>query len=426
MSQETGRPVSGDGMDVRIAPRPRRRKRIAALAVALSIVLVAGWYALPRGQQVALSEVSIATVEQTRFNDSVIVRSSVQPAVSVRLDTVESGRVEEVRVKDGAMVKKGDILFRLSNPQRQLELLARQSDLAQQFSNLAGLRVGYETTRSEYRRRLSDARFALEQTGKTHERNEKLAQQGFISRAALEESEDRLRRQQRDVKDEEQSRKEELRIKHDALQQMEKALDGLKSGLGLASATVEALAVRAPIDGIVSGLELQIGQSVKVGDRVGRVDSPGRFRLQADVDQFYLNRLVVGQKAGFVQDGKGYVTKVSRIHSEVKDGKFTAELVFEGAAPQGLRTGQSIDCRIELGQPRPARVLPNGAWLADSGGQWVYVLSASGRVAEKRPVRTGQRTMTQVEIIDGLKPGERVVVSGYAAFGKSERLELNE
>ena len=409
---------------------PRRRgKRIAwwcAGALLLAIAAIVLWRALPRGLQVAARDVRIATVEQGVFRDDIVVRASAEPLNSVILDSVESGRVEEVFAKDGAMVSKGQLLFRLSNPQRHLELLARQAEHAQQISNLSSLRVAHEAGQSEHRRRLSDLEFALAQGQKQHARNLKLSSQGFISSVALEESADRLAQQQRAVRIEREAGATEAEVKRDALTQLEGATRELRSGLTLVAATVDALAVRAPADGMLTGFRLQVGQTVKTDQHIGRIDDPRRFKLSAQVDEFYLSRVNPG-RSGVVKQGEhAYPLTVSTIYPQIKEGRFTLEMVFAKGQPPVLSPGQSMDAQITLGEPAPAAVLPAGPWLGDSGGAHVFVLERGGRDAVKRSVRTGRRSHSQVEILSGLAPGEQVIVSGYAAFGKAERVQLTQ
>lgn len=409
-----------------VAPK-RRGKLIARIAAGAAIVLACGfaaWYWMPRGLQVAAQDVRVATVAKGVFLDDIVVRASAEPLNSVILDSVESGRVEEVFAKDGAMVKKGQLLFRLSNPQRNLELLARQAEHAQQISNLSNLRVAHEAGRTDHQRRLSDLEFALSQGEKQHARNMKLASQGFISSVALEESADRLAQQRRALKQERDSTDTEARVRSDALAQMETAIKGLQSGLLLVNATVDALAVRAPVDGMLTGFRLQVGETVKTDQHIGRIDDPNRFKLAAQVDEFYLNRVAVGRHGSVRQGEKTYAVDVSTIYPQIKDGRFTVEMVFTRGQPEVLSPGQSLDAQLTLGEPATALLLPNGAFANDTGGAWVFVLARGGDTVNRREVRIGRRNNSQVEILSGLSAGEQVIVSSYAPFGKAERLQL--
>jgi HlyD family secretion protein len=419
--------ASGAAMDVRV---PRRRGPLLA-RVATAVVLAAGgayaaWHFTPRGLQVPAQDVRIASVEQGVFLDDLVVRASAEPLNAVILDSVESGRVEEVFARDGAMVKKGQLLFRLSNPQRNLELLARQAEHAQQISNLSNLRVAQEAGRTDHQRRLSDLEFALAQAEKQHGRNSKLAAQGFISGVSLEESADKLAQQRRAFRQQSEAAATESRVRGDALAQMQSAIKGLQSGLLLVNATVDALAVRAPVDGMLTGFRLQIGETVKTNQNIGRIDDPNRFKLSALVDEFYLNRVAVGRHASVKQGDKLYAADVSTIYPQIKEGRFTLEMVFTDGQPPVLRAGQSLDAQVTLGEPGKAMLLPSGAFINETGGAWVFVVGADGETVTRRAIRSGRRSNSQVEVLSGLAAGDKVIVSSYAAFGKNERLQLSK
>jgi len=419
--------VSGAAMDTIV---PKRRGKTIALAIAGTAAAAAFafalWHWMPRGLQVTAGELRIAAVERGVFRDDVVVRATAQPLQSVMLDSVESGRIEEVYARDGDLVKQGQLLFRISNPQRNLELLARQGERAQQISNLSNLRVAQEASRSEHQRRLDDLSFAMDQAQKRYARDEKLAAQGFLSSVALEESADRVAQQWRVLAQAQASNDTDQRVRATALEQLDKALDGLQSGLKLVSATVDALAVRAPSDGRLTDFRLQVGESITTGKHVGRIDDPARFKLSAEVDEYYLKRVAVGRHGSVQMDGRSYAVDVSTIYPQIKEGRFTVELVFSAGQPDALSPGQSVDATITLGEPAPALLLPNGAFLNDSGGTWVYAVAQDGGVAERRAIRSGRRNNAQLEVLSGLAVGERVIVSGYTAYGNAPRLQISK
>jgi HlyD family secretion protein len=421
------RPASGVAMDTVI---PRRRGRriaiIAASVLAMAFAAYTLWSWMPRGLQIDGSDLRIGQAARGVFVDEIIVRSNAEPLNSVILDAVESGRVEEVFAADGALVKKGQLLFRISNPQRNLELLARQYEHSVSVFNLSNLRVSQQASASDHQRRLDDLQFALDQARKQHARNVRLSAQGFISSVALEESEDKLAQQERALKQEQQANVAESRVRQSAEQQLESSIQGLNSGLKLVSATVDALAVRAPAEGRLTNFRLQIGESIATGKNIGRIDDPARFKLTANVDEYYLNRMAVGRHGNVQQDGRSYAADIRTIYPQIKDGRFTVEMVFTKGQPPVLNPGQSLDARITLGEPAPALLLPNGAFINDSGGAWVYVLDASGHSAQRRAVRTGRRNNSQIEVLDGLSAGDKVILSSYAAYGNSPRLQITQ
>jgi HlyD family secretion protein len=418
--------VTGAAMDQVV---PKRRSKLyvrAGVTLALLAAFGAGaWHFMPHGLQVDSADVRVAPAANGIFRDDIVVRATAQPLNSIMLDSVESGRVEEVLVQDGQAVEKGQLLFRLSNPQRNLALLERQAEHAQQISNLATLRVAQEAGRSEHRRRFSDLQFAVQQAEKQHARNSRLAQQGFISAVALEESSDKLAQQRRSLEDERRSLETEEQVRQRGLRQMETAIDGLQSGLQLVSATVDALAVRAPSAGMLTDFRLQVGQTVQPNQNIGRIDDPKRFKLSVQIDEFYLSRVTRGLAGSVTQDGKGYPLKVSAVFPQIREGRFTAEMVFTGEQPAVISPGQSLDAQLTLGQSAQALLLPTGAFVNDTGGTWAFVVDKSSGRAEKRAVRLGRRNNSQVEVLSGLAAGEQVIISSYGPFGKAEQLQLH-
>lgn len=411
-----------------IVPRRRGKKIVIGataglLAIAAAVAL---WSSAPRGFQVAASEVRTAAVEQGIYYDDVVMRSKAEALNSVILDSVESGKVEEVFAHDGALVKKGETLFRISNPARHLELLQRQAEHTQQISNLSNLKVAFEAGNTEHQRRHTELAFNLEQARKKHARNVVLAEQGFISGATLAESADLVAQNARTLQEEAARARIEGSVKSEAVLQMSRAIKNIETGLALVNDTVDALAVRAPVAGRLTDFNLQVGQAVKNDQHIGRIDDPEKFKLAAQVDEYYLSRVSVGHKGAVQQDGKSFPVEVSRVFPQIKDGRFSIELVFKDGQPSTLNPGQGLDATVTLGEPRPALLLPNAPYLSDTGGAWVFVLAPNGVDAERRQLKTGRRNNRQVEIVSGLKAGEKVIVSSYAAFGNAERLQVKK
>jgi HlyD family secretion protein len=206
---------------------------------------------------------------------------------------------------------------------------------------------------------------------------------------------------------------------------MEQAVQQLDSGLQVVSQSIDALAVRAPIAGRLTDFHLQVGQIVESQEHIGRIDDPGRFKLLADVDEYYLGNVRVG-KTGYVNaNGRSYAVEIKRLFPQVTDGRFSMELAFTGAGPEGMSPGQSLETRLALGDTRAGLILPNDAFLNDTGGSWIFVLAADGNTAARRTIRIGRHNDSQVEVASGLAPGERVIVSAYAAYGKADRLQIS-
>jgi HlyD family secretion protein len=383
------------------------------------------WRLWPRGLAVTEGEIRIATVERGLFRNDVLVRATAAPLHTVMLDALESGRVEEVLVNDGALVEQGQLLFRLSNPQLRLNLVAREADRAQQISNLSLLRVDLESSETQHQRRLLDLDFDLDQARKLHARYQVLARDGVIAARTVEESDDQVAKLERAVADEKSRAAVEMRIKRDGIRQMQQAIERLDAGLNVVNDSIEGLAVRAPIAGRLTDFHLQLGEIIKPEQRIGRIDDPSHFKLVASLDEYFLGRVAAGKRGVATAGGRDVEIEVSRVFPQIKDGRFSIELLFVAEPPTDMRPGQSADTRLTLGESSAALLAPNDAWLDDSGGGWIFVVTRGGDTAERRAIRVGRRNNSQVEIVDGLAAGERVVVSGYQRFGKSEQLQIH-
>jgi HlyD family secretion protein len=418
--------ISGAAMDKIV---PRRRGKVLALRIGAVLGVLAAiaavWYWMPSGLKVDVRDIRTAEVQRGMFVDDVVVRSTAEPLRSIILDSIESGRVEEVLVRDGALVTEGQLLFRLSNSQRNLELLARESEVAQQIFNIENLRVAQEASRSDHERRLADLDYALEQAEKQYARQRQLAEQGFVSSVALEEARDRVEQHRRLLDQARKIAAADARIRDSASKQLTTAIKNLQAGLKVVGGTVAALSVRAPQPGRLTGFSLQVGQTVSTGKHIGRIDDPDHFKLLAQVDEYYRNRLSAGQRGVAQHGGQRYPVAVRTVYPQIKEGRFSVELEFVGKTPASLNPGQSLDTQITLSEPAPALLLTNGPYINDTGGAWVFVVTSGGDRAERRQVKVGRRNNNQVEVLSGLAPGERVIVSSYAAFATATSLQLS-
>ncbi|MEJ6000829.1 efflux RND transporter periplasmic adaptor subunit [Paucibacter soli] len=379
---------------------------------------------LPRGLAVPAAELSLSTVAEGEFLDELSLRAQVVPAHQVLLDATEGGRVDAVLVRDGEMLKAGALLYRLSNPQREQEVLQRSAEVAQQQANLAMQRTALANAQAILRRDLSQLQHELTRAENDWARQQGLAAQGFVSAALLEDARLRREQQQRLLAQAREDGRAELRTREQAVAEMERAVKGLSEGLALVRQAAASLSARAPRDGQLSGFALQVGSSVKPGDRLGRIDDIASFKLAGNVDEFYLGRVQTGLQASLEAAGKTWPLTVTQRLPQVKEGRFGVEMEFKQGLPPGLQAGQSLDARIRLGQPSRARLIADGPFYADSGGAWVYVLDAKGSLAERRTVRLGRRAAGRIEVLDGLAPGERVIVSRVRQYGDATVLNL--
>jgi HlyD family secretion protein len=422
------RPASGSGMDRVVKVRRWPKAWFVAAGAALLIILLAlFWSYAPRegSQNIAIDRLTISIVRDGTFEDFIPLRARVTPLLTVYLDAIEGGRVERVLVEDGTMLAKDQPIVELSNAELQLSTLARQTEVEQQINNMRSQELALSQTRLANERAILEAGLALQKMRMQYNREAPLADRGFVTGKQFADTEAQLRYEQARLTALRRSQTNDERLQSGQLTQQRASMGSMQSGLAIARANLDALKLRAPVAGQVSGFNLQVGESLSRGQRIGQIDSPGRNKLMAGIDEFYLGRVQLGQKASVDWNGKTYAAKVTKIYPQVQNGQFQVDFQFTGPEPADIQRGQTLQARLTLGDPTPARIIPNGAFYNESGGAFVFVVSPDGKSAVKRTVRLGRRNATSIEVIDGLDPGERVVTSPYTGFADKDRLYLS-
>jgi len=423
-----GDAVSGGAMD-RVVVRNRIDKRIligGAAAAALLLILLF-WLFAPRADSltVAQDRLTISTVGSGNFDDFLPLRARVTPLVTVYLDAVEGGRVEKKLVEDGAQVTQGQMLAVLSNAELQLSTLEKQAEVEQQLNNMRSQELALTQTRNSNLRDLNQAETDLAKAKRQYDLYKPLAERGFISKKTLNDTKDDLDYQAKRLAILKQSISQTESLQTSQLGQLRAASSSLNSSMGVAQSSLGQLNIRAPVTGQLSGFDIQLGQSLQQGERIGQVDSAGADKLQADVDEFYLGRVQVGQTATADVEGKTYRLKVAKVYPQVRNGQFQIDLVFEGTEPAGVQRGQTIQAKLTLGDSSRAVLIPNGAFFNDTGGNWIFVVDSGGRSATKRQVQLGRKNSDFIEVLGGLKPGERVVTSSYTGLTDKDHLNFS-
>lgn len=426
--EERARPGSGAAMDKPIERRfPKWAKPVTIGLGVLLLSALAYIFLMPeegRTLRLAGNRVTVSQVTTGTFEDFIPVRGRVTPLRTVFLDAVEGGRVEEVLVEDGAMVEQGRLLLRLANTQLQLDVIAREAQVTEQLNNLNTLELQLEQNRLSHARNLVEIDYQITRLGRLVERREKLLASEHVSRQDYDEAADELAywKARREVTLEAQET--DARLQQAQMAQLRESVGQLRRNLQLARKSLENLNLRAPVAGQLTAFDVEIGQSISRGERIGQIDSPEEFKLTALIDEFYLPRVDIAQTATAEIEGRDYALHVSKVYPQVRDGQFQVDLTFENAMPEGIRRGQTVQTRLTLGDPSQALLIPNGAFYQDTGGNWVFVVAPDGSVAVKRTVRLGRRNARFIEVLEGLEPGEQVITSPYTGFTEMDRLEL--
>lgn len=414
-------------MDRRIE-RPKWRRRLPLIAGAAAVValIVGAIVFAPRAGSLSVEAetLQIAEAQQAPFEDFLPSRAQAEPAQTVFVDVVVGGRVERLMVEDGDLVAAGQVIAVLSNPQLQLDVSQREADIAGRLSGITDQRLAIERNRLEREREAGEAAYNLLRADRELQIRSQLHAREIVSDADLQRAQaeaDFYRQRTQALAEGERVQGAGSRTQAAEVAQ---TAGLLRETLGAVRAGLDALEVRAPVAGRLTAFELQPGQALDPGDRVGQVGSEGDYKLVADVDEFYVGWVTPGQTATARQGDRVYRLRVTRVLPQISEGRFRAELAFQGDRPPELRRGQTFDIRITLGATATALTLPNAAFLADSGGNWAYVVDPGGETATRRAITIGRRNPERVEVTSGLEPGDRVVTSSYAAFSDRDRLIL--
>ncbi len=396
-----------------------KHKKIAYLILA-AVSISGAWIILKPTQgasfAVAADSLVISRVQTDTFEDFVPIRGLVTPLSTLYLDAVEGGRVEKIHAEDGALVTPGQILVELSNSALQFDAISREAEVAEQLNNFAALELELERNRLDHKQRLVDIQYEITRLKHEMERIGPLYKKGVVAKSAYIENKDeyeyyvKLRELTVD------SQKADERLSKAQMVVLVGSIDSLKSNLEFAKSNLDSLNIRAPTKGKLTAFDAEVGQSLKRGERLGQIDDPDNYKVTAQIDEFYLNRVGIDQTASVEVAGEVYDLRVSKLYPQVTEGQFKADLVFQGLQPADIRRGQTLQMKLTLGDPVRTLTIPNGPYYQDTGGNWVFVITEDRSRAVRRQVRLGRRNTDSVEIEEGLVEDERVITSPYSTF----------
>jgi len=415
-------------MDRKIEKKKWPPKKIAVYSVSFLFVFLIV-YNLVFGDRssklnVEAQKITISSVSTGPFQEYIPVTGAVIPIRTIYLDGIEGGRVSKKFVEAGTMVQAGDPLLELENTNLLLDIMRREAELFEASNNLRNTRLAMEQNKLQLQGDLIDMEYQKRRLKRAYLRNKKLLANNLISKEEFEQSRDEYEYNDKRGNLAVQSYKQDSLFRNVQIKQLEASLLRMQKNLEVASMKLENLVIKAPIGGHLTSLNAEIGESKIQGERLGQVDVLDGFKVRAGIDEHYLPRIAAGQQGEFDFAGDTYDLNIRKVFPEINNGRFDVDLEFESREPNGIRRGQTVHIRLELGDLSKATLLPRGGFYQKTGGQWVYVLDESGDFATKRRIRLGRQNPQMFEVLEGLNTGEQVITSSYDNFGDNDKLVL--
>lgn len=403
----------------------RRYAWYIAAAAALAALLV--WIVLgttASTMTIDATDITISDVTRGKFDDYVRLNGQVLPIQVVQISPEEGGIVREKVVEEGARVRKGDVILRLSNSNLDLQILNAEAELAEKQNLLRNTQVAMQQDRLNNRTEQATLDTDCDRKRRAYEQNARLYKERLISKEVYLQSREDYNLARRKQSLISQRLKQDSLYRHVQMAQMEENLDNMRKNVLLVRDRKNKLEVRSAIDGELGLLDVELGQNIAAGQNIGQINDLSDFKVQAQIDEHYIDRVRPGLSASFSRDGKTYRLRVRKVYPEVRNGTFRTDFVFIGERPAQMRSGQTFYVELALGKSQQATLIPRGTFFQTTGGNWIFVLDKSGRKAYRRNISIARQNPQYYEVTDGLEPGERVITSGYEAFKDNEVLVI--
>lgn len=417
---------SRSGMDCKVTTSFNPIKKwITGLFITICVIVIASFMiSKPSGKALSVdsNKIVISSVTTGIFEDFIPVRALVTPAKTVFLDAIEGGRVEKILVEDGGSLKAGDLIVELSNTSLQLNVLGNEARVAEQLNNMRTIELNLEQNRLKHKNNIIDIKHQIKLLTRTLKREKELLPTGAIMQSQYDDTSDTLTWYHDRLALSLESQQSDTRMQQAQLVFLKNTSQRLESNLAISRQNLDNMNIRAPVNGKLSGFDIEVGQSIGRGERLGQIDTPNDYKLTAFIDEFYLGRVDLGQHAKY----KNYDLQISKIYPQVQSGQFEVDFKFAKQQPEGIRRGQSVQLKLTLGDANNAILIPNGAFYQDTAGKWIFVVSTDNQEAVKRPLRLGRRNNQFIEVIEGLEVGEKIVTSPYSSYQDMQRLKLNQ
>ena len=391
---------------------------------ALLLVFVIYLIARPNNKTLRVDKdpVTISNAVKGEFNDYIRISGRVQPMTTIQLSPQEGGIVEKILIEEGSPVKAGDAILILNNDNLDLQILNSEAELAEKENILRNTQIQMEQQKLDVRQNVLEYGMQVDRLKRAYEQQKALYEDKLIAKEEYLKAEEdyRLAKQKYELI-RERSKQDSL-YRGTQIDRMEESLDNMLLNMQMIRKRKSNLIVKAPIDGELGLLDVVLGQSIASGTKIGQINSVGTYKVEAQIDEHYIDRVVEGLQATFERQGETFSTVIRKVYPEVRDGKFKADFKFDGEQPDNIRAGQTYYLNLQLGQPEEAVIIPRGTFYQKTGGKWIYVVNKDGTKAAKREIRIGRQNPQYYEVLEGLEPGERVITSGYDTYGDSDVL----
>lgn len=414
------------GMDRVIEKKKWTTKKIlniAAISVFVIFILYLLFFRDKRSKlYVDKSQVTIAAVMESKFQEFIPVDGVVFPRNTIYIDAVQGGFVEKVYVEDGAMLKKGDTILKLANANMELSLMEQETRIFEAVNNLQNTKIGLEQNKFYRQQEILQFEYQIDQAKIDFQRKEKLYKEEVISQKEFEDA-----KRENDYTIKQLAISIELK-KLDSIsfenrsRQIDITMSRMQNNLDMLRANLENLYIKAPTHGQLSSFSVEIGETKSAGEHLGTIDMQDGFKLRANIDERYISRVFIGQSAEFDFAGETYYLSIGKIYTDVTNGSFQVDLYFDGDEPDQIKRGQTLQLRLSFSSPTDAIIVKRGGFFQETGGNWIYIVDVSGDFATKRKIRIGRQNTNYYEVMEGLEPGENVIISSYDSFGSKEKL----
>lgn len=391
---------------------------------ALLLVFVIYLIARPNNKTLRVDKdtVTISSAVKGEFNDYIRISGRVQPMTTIQLSPQEGGIVEKILIEEGSPVKAGDAILILNNDNLDLQILNSEAELAEKENILRNTQIQMEQQKLDVRQNVLEYGMQVDRLRRAYEQQKALYEDKLIAKEEyLKVEEDYNLALQKYNLMTERSKQDSL-YRGTQIDRMEESLENMQLNMSMIRRRKSNLIVKAPIDGELGLLDVVLGQSIAAGTKIGQINSVGTYKVEAQIDEHYIDRVIAGLEATFERQGETYSTVIRKVYPEVRDGKFKADFKFGDEQPDNIRAGQTYYLNLQLGQPEEAVIIPRGTFYQKTGGKWIYVVNKEGTKAVKREIRIGRQNPQYYEVLEGLEPGEKVITSGYDTYGDSDVL----